>query len=213
MIKDNFIFPGDKKQFIEAVRQALYASKICSYAQGFALMAEAQKEYNWKLNFGEIAQIWRGGCIIRSALLDGMQQAYLESPHLPNLMLDDRFSLTVEGGSTWPAAEAFFAAVPVLRRMPPAVAAALIVVSAVISWSTSMARESVPLSLARIFTASVMIRFTSRTTGAFSSSSSGVVEASVAVKSMLMQSHHDSSPSVTSAPAAATTCVTAIGRS
>ena len=62
-------FNGDKAAMVEAIREALYASKICSYAQGFQLMAYAQEEYNWKLNFGEIAQIFRGGCIIRAAFL------------------------------------------------------------------------------------------------------------------------------------------------
>ena len=60
-------YKGSKKALIEAIHDALYCSKICSYAQGFQLMRTAQKEYKWKLNFGEIAQIWRGGCIIRAA--------------------------------------------------------------------------------------------------------------------------------------------------
>ena len=62
-------FQGDKKKFINDLQQALYASKIISYAQGYALMREAAKEYNWNLNYGGIAQMWRGGCIIRSAFL------------------------------------------------------------------------------------------------------------------------------------------------
>ena len=62
-------FEGDKKEIIEAIRNALYCSKICAYAQGFQLIDKAQVAYNWKLNFGEIAQIWRGGCIIPRSLL------------------------------------------------------------------------------------------------------------------------------------------------
>ena len=69
-------FTGDKAVMIEAIREALYASKICSYAQGFQLMAYAQEEYDWKLNFGEIAQIFRGGCIIRAAFLQKITEAY-----------------------------------------------------------------------------------------------------------------------------------------
>lgn len=85
-------FRGDKTEMVEAIRQALYASKICSYAQGFQLMAYAQKEYNWTLNFGEIAQIFRGGCIIRAALLQKITEAYERDPKLANLLLDPYFS-------------------------------------------------------------------------------------------------------------------------
>ena len=63
------VFNGDKKKFIEDIKQALYASKIVSYAQGYALMKAAADEYKWKLNYGGIALMWRGGCIIRSAFL------------------------------------------------------------------------------------------------------------------------------------------------
>lgn len=82
----------DRKEFIEAVRQALYASKICSYAQGFALMKAAAKEYNWELNYGNIAMIFRGGCIIRAQFLNKIKEAYDENPELPNLMLDSYFN-------------------------------------------------------------------------------------------------------------------------
>ncbi|NLZ83411.1 MAG: NADP-dependent phosphogluconate dehydrogenase, partial [Clostridiales bacterium] len=81
----------DKKEFIEGVRQALYASKICSYAQGFALMKEAAKEYKWDLNYRNIAMIFRGGCIIRARFLNDIMEAYDKNPELPNLMLDDYF--------------------------------------------------------------------------------------------------------------------------
>jgi len=82
----------EKNTFVEAIRDALYCAKICSYAQGFQLMREAQKEYDWKLNFGEIAQIWRGGCIIRAAFLQKITEAYERNPQLANLLLDPYFT-------------------------------------------------------------------------------------------------------------------------
>ena len=85
-------FTGDKAAMVEAIREALYASKICSYAQGFQLMAYAQEEYKWKLNFGEIAQIFRGGCIIRAAFLQKITEAYERDANLANLLLDPYFS-------------------------------------------------------------------------------------------------------------------------
>ena len=81
----------DKETFVEAIRDALYCSKICSYAQGFQLMREAQNEYDWNLKFGEIAQIWRGGCIIRAAFLQKITEAYARDPGLANLLLDPYF--------------------------------------------------------------------------------------------------------------------------
>jgi 6-phosphogluconate dehydrogenase len=84
-------FDADKTTFIEAIRDALYCSKICSYAQGFQLMREAQNEYKWNLNFGEISQIWRGGCIIRAAFLQKITEAYDREPALANLLLDPYF--------------------------------------------------------------------------------------------------------------------------
>ena len=89
-------YTGDRKAFIEAIRQALYASKICSYAQGFALMAEAGREYGWSLSFGEIAKIWRGGCIIRARFLHRITEAYQRDPNLANLMLDPFFRQVLE---------------------------------------------------------------------------------------------------------------------
>ena len=86
-----FRYRGAKTKLIEAVRDALYCSKICSYAQGFALMAEAQKEYGWKLDFGKIAMIWRGGCIIRARFLQKITDAYRRKKNLPNLLLDPHF--------------------------------------------------------------------------------------------------------------------------
>ncbi len=84
-------FSGDKKQFVEDIRQALYASKIISYAQGYALMREAAAEYKWELNYGEIAQMWRGGCIIRSVFLGKITDAFKANPDLKNLLLDPFF--------------------------------------------------------------------------------------------------------------------------
>jgi len=86
-----------RKRAIEAIRQALYASKVCSYAQGFALMTEAAKEYGWKLNFGEISMIWRGGCIIRARFLQKIKDAFDRNPELANLLLDPYFQKIVEG--------------------------------------------------------------------------------------------------------------------
>ncbi len=88
-------FTGNRAAFIRAIHDALYCSKICSYAQGFQLMREAQKEYSWKLNFGEIAQIWRGGCIIRAAFLQKITEAFAAAPDLANLLLDPYFNATV----------------------------------------------------------------------------------------------------------------------
>ena len=89
-------YRGSKKALIAAIHDALYCSKICSYAQGFQLMRTAQKEYNWTLNFGEITQIWRGGCIIRAAFLQKITEAYVRNPQLANLLLDSYFNKTVK---------------------------------------------------------------------------------------------------------------------
>lgn len=85
-------FAGDKEAMIEAIRKALYMSKICSYAQGFAQMREASEFYNWNLDYGKIAMIWRGGCIIRAQFLQNIKEAYDKSPDLKNLLLDDYFN-------------------------------------------------------------------------------------------------------------------------
>ena len=89
-------YRGSKKALLEAIHDALYCSKICSYAQGFQLMRTAQTEFNWTLNFGEIAQIWRGGCIIRAAFLQKITEAYARNPNLANLLLDPYFNSTVK---------------------------------------------------------------------------------------------------------------------
>jgi 6-phosphogluconate dehydrogenase len=89
-------FKGDKKQFIEDVRQALYASKLCSYAQGFVQLDAAAAEFGWKLNNGNIAMLWRGGCIIRSRFLGDIKNAFDKNPQLENLLLDDFFRKAIE---------------------------------------------------------------------------------------------------------------------
>lgn len=89
-------YEGDRDEFIEAIRQALYASKICSYAQGFAMMREAAKEWDWDLKFGEIALMWRGGCIIRAQFLEHIKDAFVENPDLPNLLIAPYFKEAVE---------------------------------------------------------------------------------------------------------------------
>jgi 6-phosphogluconate dehydrogenase len=82
---------GDRAALTTAVHDALYCSKICSYAQGFSLMRTAQAEYGWKLNFGDIARIWRGGCIIRARFLQKITEAYERNAELANLLLDPYF--------------------------------------------------------------------------------------------------------------------------
>lgn len=89
-------FEGDKKAFIEDLRKALYASKIVSYAQGYVLMRYAAEEYGWNLNYGGIALMWRGGCIIRSIFLGKIKEAFDRNPKLTNLLLDDFFKEKIE---------------------------------------------------------------------------------------------------------------------
>ncbi|MDE3167853.1 MAG: NADP-dependent phosphogluconate dehydrogenase, partial [Acidobacteriota bacterium] len=84
-------FTGDKKAIIEDIRQALLASKIVSYAQGFMLLREAAREYKWNLAYGPIAMVWRAGCIIRSVFLGKIKAAFDKNPSLSNLLLDDYF--------------------------------------------------------------------------------------------------------------------------
>ncbi len=95
-------FDGDVNEFVGYVRDALYASKIISYAQGYVLMRQAAKEYGWKLNYGGIALMWRGGCIIRSAFLGNIKQAYYLNPELESLLLDDFFRTAIhQAQSGW----------------------------------------------------------------------------------------------------------------
>ena len=90
-------FTGDRAAFLESIRRALYASKIVSYAQGYALMRAAAKTQGWNLNYGGIALMWRGGCIIRSVFLGRIKEAFDKDPTLENLLLDDYFRTTMQG--------------------------------------------------------------------------------------------------------------------
>jgi len=88
--------PADKKAFVKDLEKALYASKVVSYAQGYLLMREAAKEYRWNLNYGGIALMWRGGCIIRSVFLGKIKDAFDKNPNLENLLLDPFFTKIIE---------------------------------------------------------------------------------------------------------------------
>ncbi len=87
---------GERAELVEMIRRALYASKICSYAQGFQLMRAAAKEYNWKLNFGDIALMWREGCIIRAQFLGKIKEAFDKKPDMANLLLSPYFKQVIE---------------------------------------------------------------------------------------------------------------------
>ena len=93
-------FMGNKEEFIEMIRKALYASKICSYAQGFQLLKAANEEYKWDLRFGSIAALWRAGCIIRAQFLGKIKEAYDRNPALANLLLDPYFAGAISDAST-----------------------------------------------------------------------------------------------------------------
>ncbi|CAO3648519.1 unnamed protein product [Mucor fragilis] len=98
----SYKFEGDKAKFIAQLGQALYASKIVSYAQGFMLMRQAGKDYNWNLNFAGIALMWRGGCIIRSVFLGKIKDAYTTNPELENLLFDPFFQqATSDAQGSW----------------------------------------------------------------------------------------------------------------
>lgn len=88
-------YEGDSKAFINKIRDALYCSKICSYAQGMALLNTASKEFDYNLNLSEIARIWKGGCIIRAGFLNKIKNAFNENPSLPNLLLAPEFKQTI----------------------------------------------------------------------------------------------------------------------
>ncbi len=90
---------GDKSEFVNAIRDALYASKIISYAQGYMLFSAASQEFGWHLDYGKIALMWRGGCIIRAAFLDDIKAAYDNNPDLPNLLLDPYFKAEIQGAA------------------------------------------------------------------------------------------------------------------
>ena len=93
-------FEGDKKAFIEDLKNALYASKIVSYAQGYTLMRSAAKTYSWNLNYGGIALMWRGGCIIRSVFLGKIKEAFDENPDITNLLLAPYFKDAIEAAQS-----------------------------------------------------------------------------------------------------------------
>lgn len=98
----NKTFKGDRKKMLDDLRKALYASKIVSYAQGYQLMRAAAKEYGWNLNYGGIALMWRGGCIIRSVFLGKIKDAFKKNPELSNLLLDPFFKSAVKKAqSSW----------------------------------------------------------------------------------------------------------------
>ncbi|MDT4897557.1 MAG: 6-phosphogluconate dehydrogenase [Acidobacteriota bacterium] len=93
---------GERQQLIDAVRDALYASKICSYAQGFNLIRAGSQEWKWNINLSEMARIWKGGCIIRARFLDSIKTAYTRDPALKNLLLDEDFLAWMQGAqSAW----------------------------------------------------------------------------------------------------------------
>jgi len=94
--KEKTKFEGDREAFIENIRKALFASKIISYAQGYILMRAAAKDKGWDLNYGGIALMWRGGCIIRSQFLGKIKEAFDKNPDLHNLLLDDYFAETIK---------------------------------------------------------------------------------------------------------------------
>jgi len=128
----------DRKTLVDDIRKALYASKIISYAQGFNLLKKAAAEYGWNLNYGEIAMIWRGGCIIRSAFLNKIYEAYKKNPNLANLVIDDYFSsILSENSDSWRRviAAAVAQGIPV-----PAMSSAL-------SWFDSYRSEWLPANL------------------------------------------------------------------
>lgn len=117
------VFTGDTKEFIDDLKNALYASKIVSYAQGYTLMAAAAREYGWKLNYGGIALMWRGGCIIRSVFLGKIREAFDREPEIRNLMLDPFFAgklLDAQAGWRRVVSRAVTGGIPV-----PALASAL----------------------------------------------------------------------------------------
>jgi 6-phosphogluconate dehydrogenase len=89
-------YSGDKRAMIDAIHDALYASKICSYAQGMNLIRAGSEKWNWNINLGEVSRIWKGGCIIRAQFLDKIKQAYQRRHDLPNLLLDPDFKVWVE---------------------------------------------------------------------------------------------------------------------
>lgn len=141
-------FKGDKKAFLEKIRKALYASKIVSYAQGFMLLREAAKSFKWNLNYGGIALMWRGGCIIRSVFLGNIKDAYMRNPSLSNLLLDDFFlKAMLDSQQSWRevVAEAMLLGVPV-----PALSSAL-------SFFDGYRSDTLPANLLQVMISSFFI--------------------------------------------------------
>lgn len=102
VLKSPVIQSADKQQVIDDLRAALYASKVCSYAQGLSLIRAASYEFNWDINLSECARLWMGGCIIRAQLLDPIQAAFANNPDLPNLLVDGGFSAQLnERSEAW----------------------------------------------------------------------------------------------------------------
>jgi 6-phosphogluconate dehydrogenase len=129
---------GDRRAFIDAVRHALYASKICSYAQGFVQLEAAATEHKWPLNYGSIALLWRGGCIIRAAFLERIKEAFDADPKLENLLLAPYFTTAVHAAQD---AWRHVVAVAAQRGIPvPAFAAAL-------AYFDGIRRERLPANL------------------------------------------------------------------
>jgi 6-phosphogluconate dehydrogenase len=131
-------FEGDGRAFVEDLGRALYASKIIAYAQGYMLMAAAARTYGWNLDFGGIALMWRGGCIIRSAFLGKIREAFGREPGLPNLLLDPYFKgelAGLEGGWRRTVSEAVKMGAPV-----PALSGAL-------CWFDGWRSERLPANL------------------------------------------------------------------
>jgi 6-phosphogluconate dehydrogenase len=131
-------YEGDADALIEKIRKALYASKIISYAQGYSLMRAAAEHYGWNLNFGGIALMWRGGCIIRSAFLGKIKEAFEKDPALSNLILDSYF------------ADQMKTLVPALREVVAfAVGAGIPVpsLSSALSWFDGYTTERLPANL------------------------------------------------------------------
>ncbi len=124
-------YTGDRDKFIEELPNALYASKICSYAQGYVQLDAAAEEFGWELNNGDIALLWRGGCIIRAKFLGDIKAAFDKNPHLENLLLDDFFVEAVQKalsklaaccrnrGRIGTARSRICSSVDLLRRLPP----------------------------------------------------------------------------------------------
>ena len=127
-----------RSEFIERVRQALYASKICSYAQGFVQLRSAAEEHDWPLNYGDCAMLWRGGCIIRAQFLERIKEAFDKDPNLENLLLDDYFASAVHA-----AQDAWRVVIATATNMGLPVPA----FSTALSYFDSYRRENLPANL------------------------------------------------------------------